>query len=872
MDQALHGIRVLELSEGLAGPAAAKFLADFGAEVIKVEPPEGDYARSLGYFPGDVPDIEQSAQFVNFNRNKLGITLDVFTEDGRALVERLIADTDILISSYTPQQFDQLGLHYDLLKAINPAIVVLSITPWGLTGPYKDYKASEIVLDGFGHCMSAFGVKDREPLAMGGGLREHYAGRMGTLAAMGAYLTAERSGVGQMIDLSMTDALLGSADRRSTHILRWQYNKRPFQRIESGAGTGNLRGGFTLCGDGWLHVSLQPGDATRLLEIIEATDLLEDAGFQPIAEHWGDSAFQSELSGRFLGWSMQHTRVEIEAIARANRLPIYPVNHFSDVLRDPHLNERGYFIEVEHPVAGKTTHPGAPFRMERAGYEQRRPAPLLGQHNADILGGRLGLSPEEIARLEAAGVIARSGAAKRFGEAAPAEAPAPRPTRVPLGPPRLPLEGVRVIDMTLSWAGPSATALLGDLGAEVVRVESLQFFPVVTRGGVVRPESKKQMEEFANPLYNGYVDFEPGERPWNRFANFNSINRNKLSMTADLRRAEGLEIFKKLLAISDIVVDNNAFGVMEKLGLGDSVMRAVNPRLINVSMPLYGNSGRNRAISGMGSVVDSWSGILTMRGYRDFDIGASQVATHMDSASGPGAAFAVLLALREREQSGLGQFIDFSQSENMLQAVGEYFVDCQWNNRNPSPLGDRDRWSGIQGAYRCAGNDEWVVLTARTDEEWLGLRRAMGDPEWARDERFSTAKQRYALHNEINARISAWTEDLDPYDAMHRLQAEGVAAAKVLNEEATLNDPHIRERGFFVQMTHQEAGTHMYPGHQWKTSGPPLRLDSPPPLLGEHNEYCYKTLLGYSDADYERLERELHIGMDYLPGLLPGRG
>ena len=872
MDQILNGIRVLELSEGLAGPAAAKFLADFGAEVIKIEPPAGDYARQLGFFPHDVPDIEQSAQFVNFNRNKLGITLDVFKPEGRALLDRLIADADILVCSYTPQQFEALKLDYDSLKQINPAIVVLSITPWGLTGPYRDYKASEVVMDGFGHCMSAFGVKDREPLAMGGGLREHYAGRIGTYAAFGAFVTAEQSGTGQLIDLSITDALLGSADRRSTQILRWQYNKRPYLRQSTGIGTGNLRGGFTLAGDGWIHVALQPGHFAKVAEIVGHAEWLEDPRFQPIEQHWPDAALQEELNAGLLGWAMQHTRKEIEAIARANNLPIYPVNRFSDVLEDPHLNERGYFIPVEHPVTGTTIHPGPPFRMQRGGYEQRRPAPLLGQHNADILGGRLGLSAQEIADLEAAGVVSRSEPARRYGESAPADRPSPRPARVAPSKPHLPLEGVRVIDMTASWAGPSATAMLSDLGAEVLRVESLQFFPVVTRGGVVRPTSKQQMEDFANPLYNGYVDFEPGDRPWNRFANFNSINRNKRSVTADLRRPEGLEIFKKFVEIGDVVVDNYAFGVMEKLGLGDSVLRAVNPRIVNVSMPLYGNTGRNRAISGMGTVVDSWSGFLTMRGYRDFDVGAAQISTHMDSASGPGTAFAVMLALRERERSGLGQFIDFSQSENMLQAVGEYFVDCQWNGRDPQALGDRDRWGGIQGAYRCVGNDEWVVLTARTDEEWRGLCRAMGDPEWSRDERFATAKQRYALHDEIDRHITEWTSTLPPYDAMYRLQAEGVAAAKVLNEEATLNDPHIKARGFFVEKTQADSGTHLYPGHQWKTTGPALRFDRPPPLLGEDNEYVYKTLLGYSNEEYKRLEDELHVGMDYLPGLLPGRG
>ena len=871
MEQVLQGIRVLDLSEGIAGPVAAKALADLGAEVIKIEPPAGDWARTRGPFPGDRPDPEASALFANYNRNKLGITLDVFQAGGRALLDRLIADADILISSFSPKQFEELHLDFESLKAINPAIVVVAITPWGLTGPYRDYLWSELVLDAFGHSMAAFGVKDREPLSMGGGLRQHYAGRFAALAALAAHVTAEQSGTGQLLDVSMIEVQLGGADRRSPQLLRWQYVKRLYYRQDSGIGVGNLRGGFQLCGDGWLHVALQPGHFANLAPVLGHPEWVEDPRFRPIEEKWPSPALHEELSSAFLAWSLQHTREEIEDVVRPLRLPIYPVNHYSDVLKDRHLDAREFWVDETHPVIGSSRYPGAPFKLERGGYEQRRPAPLLGQHNTDILGGRLGLDRGQLQALEAAAAIATSSTAKHLGPIAPADPPPARPPRVTSSKPHLPLQGIRVLDMTAIWAGPAAAMLLADLGAEVIRVESIQFAPLTTRGGLLQPKSYDELERHANPFFGSYVDFYPGTRPWNRFGGFNFAGRNKRSMTADLRRPEGVEIFKKVAASSDVVLDNYAFGVMDRLGLGYEALRAVNPRIITISMPLYGNSGPQKAATGAGSVVDAWSGFMAMRGYRDLDLGASQSTFHMDGATGPSACLAIIGAILERQRSGLGQFIDFSQSENMIQAAGEYFLDCQWNDRDPEPLGNRDRWGAIQGCYPCTGVDQWVVLTVTTNEEWQALGRVLGNAPWIADPRFATAEQRLQHHDEIDQLIADWSVMMDPDEAMRRLQTGGVAAARVLNERDAFFDPHIKARGFFIETTQSDSGTHLYPGHQWKALGTPLRADRPSPLLGEDNEYVYKELLGVSDAEYERLIDELHIGMDYLPGVRAGR-
>ena len=870
MEQALSGLRILDLSQGLAGPAGAKLLADFGAEVIKVEPPTGDCARELGPFPGDVPDSEQSALFLNYNRNKLGISLDVFTREGRALLDLLIAQSDAIICNYTPRQIEELHLDYESLAKVNPAIVVAAITPWGLTGPYRDYAVSDIVLDGFGHSMSSHGLKDREPLMLGGGLREHFVGRWAALATLAACVSAERSGTGQMLDISMMEPQLANVDRRVIYLIRYQYTGRTVPRAELGRNISNIRAGLQPCADGWIQVMLQPQDFEAFAKLIERPDWVHEERFLPLVEKFSRPDVQEELNAAFLGWAYVHTRREITEAARKVGLPIFPVNRLGDLLEDEHLAARDFWVDETHPVAGTQRYIGGAFKMQAGGYEQRRPAPLLGQHNHDIYCGRLGLTPEHLGRLASAGIVSSSKATIPPGYAAPPVDAAPARTQRPApSPSRLPLEGVRVVDMTAVWAGPAATMLLGDLGAEVIRVESLQFAPTRTRGWLLRP--RKEDLDKMGPSANTYADFDPGERPWNRFGTFNALNRNKLSMTVDLRRPEGLEIFKKLVAVSDVVLDNYGFGVMENLGLGEAQLREINPRLVVVSMPLFGSSGPNRATGGFGGVADAWSGFMAMRGYPDLDVSASQSVTHMDACTAPGSALAILSALRVRERTGEGQFIDFSQSENMLQSVGEYLLDYQWNDRNPEPLGNRDRWGGIQGCYPSTGDDMWVTLTVRTDAGWRRFAEATGRPEWLTDERFATRASRFAHHDEIDRGIAQWTSQRSAEESMHRLQAAGIAAAKVMNERDIFDDPHIRERGFFLKMTLPDAGTHLYPGHAWRALGTPLRSDRPAPTLGQHNEYVYREVLGYSEAEYARLVREEHIGTEYPPEMI-GRG
>jgi crotonobetainyl-CoA:carnitine CoA-transferase CaiB-like acyl-CoA transferase len=427
---------------------------------------------------------------------------------------------------------------------------------------------------------------------------------------------------------------------------------------------------------------------------------------------------------------------------------------------------------------------------------------------------------------------------------------------------QLPLEGIRVLDFTVVWAGPFATMLLADFGAEVIRVESLQYFPSVTRGLLPRPDTAmlRQLAGYAG----AYPERDPGPRPWNRHPMFNPHARNKLGMTVDLSRPPGRELFLKLVGLSDVLVENHSAQFMANLGLTYDVLCRHRPDLIMVSMPAFGMSGPYKLYQGFGINVESVCGFTWLRAYPDGDVTETSSTLHMDAASGAGAAFAILAALHYRERTGKGQFIDFAQAENLLQQIGEILMDYSMNGRSQTSLGNRHPAMAPHGCYPCKGEDRWIAIAIATDAEWERFRAAIGDPAWACDARFADSASRYRHQDALDAAIAAWTRQHHPWEIMERLQAAGIAAGPVMREPDLFTDPHLRARGFFEMVTHPEAGTHPYPGIMWKMSKTPAAIRRAAVRLGEDNDYVYRQLLKLSDEEIAALRADGHIGMDFL--------
>ena len=428
----------------------------------------------------------------------------------------------------------------------------------------------------------------------------------------------------------------------------------------------------------------------------------------------------------------------------------------------------------------------------------------------------------------------------------------------------LPLQGIRVVGIENNWAGPYCTQLLGDLGAESIKVESCFHWEPTTRGVLARPI--KLILDFMPAWQGGYPNSEPGERPWNRSPAYNRILASKRSMTVDMTRPEGRDIFRRLVRITDVVVENNAFGTLEKLGITYEMLKEERPGIIYCRLPGYGKTGPYAKRRALGTHIAAQTGDTVLRWYPGADLMTAQMRFHSDTVGGATAVFAIIAALHHRNKTGEGQMIEIAQAENVLPGYIQAFMEYTLNGREIGSTGNQDYYRRSPcGVYGCKGEDRWVAIHVTTDQEWKGLCNAMGNPAWCEDEKFADSRARYLDQEALDELISEWTAQHDPYALMYLLQREGVPAGPVMDARDCAVDPHLRDRAVFEPLTQEDCGTHLYPTVPWKFTRTPLHLSLPPCRLGGDNEYVYKTLLRVSDEEYEKLLKEGHIGMDFIP-------
>ena len=419
---------------------------------------------------------------------------------------------------------------------------------------------------------------------------------------------------------------------------------------------------------------------------------------------------------------------------------------------------------------------------------------------------------------------------------------------------RSPLSGVRALELAEIWAGPLCGHLLGDLGAEVIKVESIQR---IGRSAVRPPPGGGAP---------GYADGEPGERPWNRHAGFNGINRNKVGVTIDLASSPGADVFKELVSVSDVVFSNYAYGVMESFGLGYDVLSQIKPDLVMLVKPGYGNSGPYRRFRSMGMTIDAITGHSSLRGYPDVDLTQLPMVHHPDAVAGVTGAFAICAALHQRARTGKGQFIDLSQAEAFMPHLGEIFLEYSMTGRTRARRGNRHPAMAPHGCYRCLGDEQWVTISVRTDKEWQLFSQVIGMPDLAHDARFAALDGRLRNQDELDSLISQWTSTRDRYEVTRLLQEQGIPAAPVLDCAGdTYDDPHLQAREYFQEVTHPDAGTFLLSGPMWNLSGV-RRQQQPSPCLGEHNSHVLEEILGLSSAHLRNLEEKQVIGTVPLEG------
>ena len=385
----------------------------------------------------------------------------------------------------------------------------------------------------------------------------------------------------------------------------------------------------------------------------------------------------------------------------------------------------------------------------------------------------------------------------------------------------MPLDGIRVVDLTMVWAGPFGARMLGDYGAEVIKVESPRQWDLLRSLGLI-PRTEA--------------------RWYNKSAYFNHNNRDKYALALDLNDPRGKDVLLQLCAVSDILVENFRTDVMDNLGLTYEAVRAVNPHIIYVSMPGHGKTGPEKDYVAYGSNVEQLAGLVSLSGYEG-DEPMKTGFSYGDPMAGTALVGAVATALRHRSLSGEGMYLELAQRENLTMFIGEYLVDYSMNRQARPPIGNRHPILAPHNRYRCAGDDRWVTIACESDAQFAALCGVIGRPEFAADPRLVTNPGRKANEAELDAAIEAWTAARGHHEVMHLLQRAGVPAGAVLTTPELLADPHLHSRGAWVEHTHPDAGTWEMEAPPWKLSRTPGHIRMPAPGFGEHNSYVLRDLL-----------------------------
>jgi crotonobetainyl-CoA:carnitine CoA-transferase CaiB-like acyl-CoA transferase len=786
---------VLELGEQVAVPYAAKLLGDLGADVIKLERPDGgDPTRLRGPQLDGAFDPERSGAFLYLNTSKRSARLDPATDEGRAALIELARRSDVLIEDRAPGELAALGLDYATLARHNPRLIVVSVTPFGQTGPNASHRSRHLNLyHGGGHAspFAAIGNEDRAPARAGGYLGEYDAGLTAALGTLAALYGRQTTGRGQHVDCSKQEAMM--CLERVT-IGRFANEPDPF----SGPGG---PGGLSQAKDGWVMLTaLEPHQWEGLIRAMGNPAWSQADWCKSSADRM---LHMEEIGARKDEWGQALTRNEIYHAAQAEGTPAAPVHDVAEVLAWPQLRARGFFEEIEHPRAGRLKVPTAPYRLSRTPWAGTR-APLLGEHDVEILSG---LGPTE-----------RSPAP--VGDEADAPGAGP-------------LAGIRIADFTWAWAGPQGSLLLRMLGAEVIKIESR-----------ARLDHARVHSLTAGSL-GGDFDASPV---------FNDLNLGKRSVTLNLRSAGGRELVKKLVAKCDVVLQNMRPGVLDRLGLGYEDLSAVRPDLIMLSSSAVGATGPEGSYAGYAPTFACLSGISSISGHADEPPIA--LSGSVDLRVGTASAFAVLAALHHRRRTGEGQDIDLSSTEVMSSMMGHVFLDQQLSERLPERMGNRDEWMAPHGCYRCRGEGEWgmwVTIAVGDDDEWTSLLGVLGDPALEGPD-FATAEARKRNEDRLDERIEHWTVQRSVQEIVETLQAAGVPAARLQTGASLSRDPHVRARGVFVPIEHPRLGKLQVVRPPWRMEG--AALSEPAPLLGQHNDYVLGEILGLDEAEIARLTEE----------------
>ncbi|MBV8359896.1 MAG: CoA transferase [Deltaproteobacteria bacterium] len=799
----LSRVRVVECGQGVAAAFATKLMTLLGAEVIKVEPPEGDVVRRRGPFFEDKFDSEQSGLFLYLNADKRSVILDLASADDRARFDHLLDDADVLVHNILPVDRAAIKMSSGTICADHPNLIVTAISPYGEFGPRANYRAYDINVFHAGGAASVAPLcstfPELPPLKLFGQQSEFQAAIHAAFTTLAAVFHRMKYGGGQAIEVSAQECFAA--------MLELSFVAFTYGGIQTSRLGRRLLGpwGMFDCIDGKiLMCCVEEHQWLRLIALMGHPEWTHEELFKDRFARGRNWDALSLLLGEWIkDWKVN----DLFHTAQQHRIPVAPVNRVADVYADIHLRERAFFAPMLLPNAERTIEvPAFPFKSSAMTWRFERPAPRLNEHDGllQLLNRRQGDTPP-IAADESAG---DSG----------------------------PLAGVRVLDFTWVWQGPFCTLQLAHLGAEVLRIESIRRLDI-------------------NRAIPPFADKKEGR---NRAGSFNQWNQGKHSIRLNLEMPEAVAIAKSLATYCDLVVENFAPGVMARMGLGYEVLCELKPDIIMLSLSGYGQTGPYSRYVSYGGLLGAQSGLFSVSGYESGEPAETGI-TYGDPNSGAFGAYAAVAALIHRARTGEGQHIDVSLWEALNMVLPEAWLEFAMNGREPDVRANHDRWMAPHNCYKSRGDaEQWVTIAVGNEREWQALCEVIGQPALASDPRFMTAAFRREHEDELDAIITQWTCERDRWEITEMLQRAGVAAMPTLSNRDLALDPHLRDRSFLVELDHPEVGRRTHAGIPWTMSGTPCKVRNPAPLFGGDTDQVLTELLGYSAA---RIEMLRHSGV-----------
>ena len=793
--QGLAGIRVLDFSTQIAGPYAAKLFADAGAEVIQVERPEGDPLRRWSATGAPLGGLDSPlfAFLAAGKRSVVGAAADPH-------VAALLAQADLVIEAHGLATDEGVRLDVAKLRREHPRLVALSITPYGLTGPWAERTATEFTLQAESGSIGIRGLFGQEPFQSGGRITEWGAGSYGAVAALVAVRHARATGRGEHIDLSLLETANFLFTNFSETMNRLM-NGSPADPQHAFLAPAVETPSIEPTADGYVGFCTNARQQfSDFLLMIERPDLQADEG---LAQFAGRLLRFAEWNEIMHAWLAKKTTAEVIELASLLRIPVSPIGNGETVLAHEQLVSRGVFV----PAAGRDfVQPRRPYRFDDEDPPAPRPAPRLGEHT-------------------------------RTAAFAPRAAAAARPAQ------GLPLAGLRVLDLTAWWAGPAATHVLACLGAEVIHVES-----------TVRIDG---LRSIGGMMVGHYPDW------WEASPHFQHANSNKLGITLDLSKPRGLALAEQLVAKCDAVVENFTPRVLEQFGLGWKRIQELNPRAILLRMPAFGLTGPWRDQTGFAQTMEQFTGLAWVTGHRHDQPRIPRGPCDPIAAMHSTFALLVALDERDATGRGLHVESTMVESALNIAAeqIVEWSAHGRRMERegNRSALAAPQGLYACADGPTVV--DKWLALSIASDEQWRAFRELLGSPDWALDPALDTREGRRRAHDALDERIAAWTRGRDRAELVAALRARGIPASEVANPSRLLQtNPQLRARGWFETPEHPVVGAMPIPTLPYRFASVSRWLRTPAPTLGRDNERVLRGWLGVSPEELRALEAEGAIG------------